>query len=380
MNIARWPQVRLGDVLTKKTDWIDIDPDADYRQVTVKMWGAGVTLRRIVKGSGIAASSQIKVQARQFIVSKIDARHGAFGIVPDTLDGAIVSQDFPVFEAQEKRLLPEFLGWLSKTDWFVDLCRVSSEGSTNRVRLREDRFLNHTVPLPPVPDQRRILQNLDAVAAGIEARARKGAAMEAELAAALTSGFQKITAGATRVRMGVVAPLIRRPVEIEPDGIYHELGVRSFGRGLFDKPPLTGADLTWQKLFQIRKGDLVFSNIKAWEGAFAVAKPQDDGKVGSHRYLTCVAIPDRATPNFLWYYLQTKEGLEEIQAASPGSADRNRTLNQKGLEEIEIPVPAIDAQRWFDELQLKAAVTRAQNAEVVAELGHLIPAMLNKVF
>ena len=210
MNTARWPQVRLGDVLTKKTDWINLDPDADYRQVTVRMWGAGVALRRIVKGSGIAASSQIRVQARQFIVSKIDARHGAFGIVPDTLDGAVVSQDFPVFEAHEERMLPEFLGWLSKTDWFVDLCRVSSEGSTNRVRLREDRFLNHAVPLPPVPEQRRIIHSLNAVAEGIEARTREVTTVEAELAKTLRAGFRKVAAGAPHVRMGDVAPLVRR--------------------------------------------------------------------------------------------------------------------------------------------------------------------------
>jgi type I restriction enzyme S subunit len=55
-------------------------------------------------------------------------------------------------------------------------------------------------------------------------------------------------------------------------------------------------------------------------------------------------------------------------------------LSQKGLEEIEIPVPTIDAQQWFDELQVMAAVTRAQSAEAAAELGHLIPAMLNQVF
>src|SRR5437773_7462767 len=33
---------------------------------------------------------------------------------------------------------------------------------------------------------------------------------------------------------------------------------------------------------------ILVSNIKAWEGALAVAKPEDDGRVGSHRYLTCV--------------------------------------------------------------------------------------------
>lgn len=244
MNTVHWPHVRLGEVLSKKTDWIDLDPDADYHQVTVRMWGGGVALRGIVKGSSIAATSQNKVQAGQFILSKIDARHGAFGLVPQALDGAVVSQDFPVFEVNEKSLLPEFLGWMSKTGWFVELCRLASEGSTNRVRLREDRFLNHKIPLPPVPEQLRIIEGLNAVAAGVEARARAAASVEEELSGSLKKAFETVTAGAPRARMGDVAPLVRRTVQLAPEGVYHELGVRSFGRGLFDKPPLKGADLT----------------------------------------------------------------------------------------------------------------------------------------
>ncbi len=171
--------------------------------------------------------------------------------MPEVLDGAVVSQDFPVFEVNEKRLLPEFLGWMSKTKWFVELCRIASEGSTNRVRLREDRFLNHEITLPPVPEQLRIIQGLNAVAAGVEDRARAANAVEADLGASLKKAFETVTIGVPRARMGDVAPLVRRPVQIAPEVVYHELGVRSFGRGLFDKPPLKGADLTWQKLFRV---------------------------------------------------------------------------------------------------------------------------------
>ena len=41
------------------------------------------------------------------------------------------------------------------------------------------------------------------------------------------------------------------------------------------------------------------SNIKAWEGAIAVAGPEDDGRFGSHRYLTFVPVDDVATASFL---------------------------------------------------------------------------------
>ena len=166
-------------------------------------------------------------------------------------------------------------------------------------------------------------------------------AAERDANAMLSNAFRQIIDGAPYRPMAEVAPLVRRPVEIEPDQSYPELGVRSFGRGTFHKPALDGSKLTWQKLFLIQEGDLVFSNIKAWEGAFAVAKPEDHNRVGSHRYLTCVPVENVVTANFVWFYLQSPEGLEKVAAASPGSADRNRTFRPKGLgcNKGSCPVP-----------------------------------------
>lgn len=375
-----WPTVSLGDVLTPAGERIALDPDTTYAQVTARLWGKGLALRGEVKGSEIAAAQQNRVRAGQFVVSKIDARHGAFGIVPDMLDGAVVSNDFPVFDIAADRVDSGYVAWISRTHWFVALCKNASEGSTNRVRLKEVRFLSQEVPLPPLTEQRRIVARLDAAAAAVSARAQAAAAVEAEIAATLRAAFARITADAPRLRMGDVAPLVRRPVTIDPDATYLELGVRSFGRGLFAKPDLTGADLTWQSLYRIEAGDLVFSNIKAWEGAFAVAGPEHGGKHGSHRYLTCVPDPDRATAGYLWYYLQSEEGLHQIGQASPGSADRNRTLATKRLDAITVPVPSLDAQQWFDRLQAKARGARMMQADAAAELAQLLPAMLDEAF
>jgi type I restriction enzyme S subunit len=236
------------------------------------------------------------------------------------------------------------------------------------------------IELPSVEKQQQVVDKLDGAARKI-ARLRQAArATQAELRTTLNSAFRKAIARAPRIAIGDIAPIVRRPVELESNGVYAELGVRSFGKGLFKKPDLVGGELTWQKLFRIHCGDIVFSNIKAWEGAFAVAKPEHHGKVGSHRYLTCVVDTKRTTPNFLWYFLQSAEGLSQVQAASPGSADRNRTLNQKKLAAIEVPLPSLDAQLWFDGLQQKAGAVQSGQVEVADELDHLIPALMQQAF
>ena len=375
-----WRSAPFGAFLTRSHDRIESQPDQVYKQVTARLWGRGLRLRGEVYGSKIAARRQVRVKKNQFLLSRIDARHGAFGLVPADLEGALVSGDFPAFDVDRSQTHPRYLEWYSKTNGFVDLCRRASEGSTNRVRLKEEKFLAMEMPLPSLDEQQHIVARLDRAAMLIEERRHALAATEREISALLRKAFDKATEDADYLPMEQAAPLVRRPVDVQPDESYPELGVRSFGRGTFHKPALVGSQLTWQRLFRIHEGDLVFSNIKAWEGAFAVAEPEDDNRVGSHRYLTCVATPGLTTARFICYYLQTPEGSEKISTASPGSADRNRTLGLKKLAAITVLVPSLEKQRWFDHMQAKVQELRKAHAETSGELDTLIPAMLHEVF
>lgn len=372
--------ITIDRFLTKSEDWVPVRPDQNYKQITARLWGKGLTLRGEVPGSAIAAARQYCARAGQFLISRIDARHGAFGIVPEELDGALVSNDFPCFNIDASTVLPHFFEWYSRTPEFIDLCRRASEGSTNRVRMKEAKFLKMTVPLPSLDEQRRIVEKLDRVAALVDDRRNAIEAAERETQALLLKAFQRAIDGAPLCPMSEVAPLVRRPVEIDPTSSYPELGVRSFGRGTFHKPDLPGVEVGSKKLFRICAGDLLFNIVFAWEGAVAVAQPADDGRVGSHRFLTCVPAPDTATVEFLRFYFSTPEGLQKLGEASPGGAGRNRTLGLKKLESLQVPVPSIGRQHWFDRLQAKAHEARTIRANSARDVEALMPAMLHEAF
>jgi len=378
--MSRWPSVPLGELLKPNSDRVQLDPDQTYAQVTARLWGKGLALRGLVKGSEIAAAQQNRVSTNQFVISKIDARHGAFGLVPEELDGAVVSNDFPAFDVDYGKALPEYVAWVARTAWFIAICKRASEGSTNRVRLKESRFLTHTIPLPSTAEQQAIVTRLNGAAAAVAERRNAAGLVAAEVEATLRAAFARIIADAPRVAMGEIAPLVRRPVVIDPDASYPELGVRSFGKGTFHKPSLPGIEVGAKKLFTVEAGDLVFNIVFAWEGAVAVAAEGDAGRVGSHRFLTCVPEPGRATSDFLRFWFLGEEGMLALGQASPGGAGRNRTLGIKALEAIKVPVPSLDAQLWFDSLQSKARAANAAQAEATAHLDQLMPAMLNEVF
>lgn len=375
-----WLKVALGELLRRSDEAAVLDPAAEYHEVTIKLWGKGVVSRGKVRGGDVVSVRRV-VRTNQLILSKIDARNGAIGLVPPELDGAIVSNDFPSFEFRDpERCDAAFMGWLVRSAPFVELCKAASEGTTNRVRIKEDRFLDQQIGLPPLSEQHAVVARLDALAEKTGEVEAHLDAVERDAEHLLALRFRDVITDAPLRPMAEVAPAVRRSVEIDIATRYREVGARSFGKGLFVKPDFDGAEATWQKPVWIRSGDLVLSNIKAWEGAIAVAGDEHDGCIASHRYITCVPDPSLATTGFLAYYLLSEDGLEKVGLASPGTADRNRTLSLGNLGRIEVPVPELAAQQTFDRLQAEVAALKAKQAAIRQANAALLPATLERLF
>ena len=156
----KYPMARIGSFLVKSKDIIEIQDDVEYKQVTIKINNGGVVPRNngeTILGSKIGTKRQHVVHVGQFIMSKIDARNGAYGIVPAELEGAIVTNDFPVFDVDTSKIIPQFLVLVSTTEKFVEFARKCSSGTTNRKRIDIDAFLNQQIPLPSIEEQAAIL-------------------------------------------------------------------------------------------------------------------------------------------------------------------------------------------------------------------------------
>jgi type I restriction enzyme S subunit len=373
-----WPMVKLGEAVTHRKEFITIDDDERYKRCRVQLHARGVVLRDIVEGSAIKTKKQQVCRAGEFLVAEIDAKVGGFGMVPPDLEGAIVSSHYFLFDINTDVLDRGFLDYYCRTPAFRE--QVAARGSTNYAAVRPARVLDYSIPLPPLPEQKRIVAKVQSLASKIDEARELRESINTDRTAALRSLFRRLTDGAPRRPMSEIAPLERRPVQIKEDESYPELGVRSFGRGTFHKPTLQGSELTWQKLFRIHSGDIVLSNIKAWEGAIGVATEEDHNRVGSHRYLTCAVNPDAATANFVCFYLLTSEGLEHVGHASPGSADRNRTLGMRALMDVPVPVPPLDTQHHFDRVHWQMTETTVAEADSDKKLDALMPAFLDRAF
>ena len=153
----KYPLVRIGEFLTRSKKVVTIQNEKKYKRVTIRLRNGGVVPRDEVVGENIGTKKQFSVSKGQFILSKIDARNGAMGIIPEKLDGAIVTQDFLPYDIDTTTINPQYFVLVCTTNQFVAFCQSCSSGTTNRQRVDEAQFLNIKVPLPSLDEQNRLV-------------------------------------------------------------------------------------------------------------------------------------------------------------------------------------------------------------------------------
>ena len=385
---AGWQRVPLRCVLRRSAETELPRTDAQYREITVRLWGKGVVERRVVSGAEIAGGRRFVARTAQLIVSRIDARNGAIGVVPPSLDGALVTNDFPLFDVAIDRLELKFLEWLTKTEGFVELCRRASEGTTNRVRLQEETFLGLEVGLPPLEEQRRIVGRISECSASL-AEASRMRREAAEMTIALRHSCLRdalLQGGGEKRQLEDVCEAIIDNLHSNPK--YSAQGV----------PCVRSPDVGWGTLHlgtalrtseeeyrrrtvrgEPRAGDIVLVREGGGTGKCAIVSAADRFSLGQ-RVMMLRAKSHVIEPQYFLYQLLSP--LVQDQINTTGSASPH--LNIGALRRFEIRVPSLQVQRAtvasLNRQQGRLDSIKHQQAHTGAELNALLPSILDRAF
>ncbi|MBV6441814.1 MAG: hypothetical protein EPGJADBJ_03505 [Saprospiraceae bacterium] len=377
-----WKMVKLGKVLQRQFDSVQIDDFEAYKRLTIKTKGQGISLRDEVLGAEIGTKNQFKVRANQFLLSKIDAMNGAFGIIPKECDGGIITGNFWTFDFDEDVLNREYLDFLCIGGVFTDFSLKASEGTTNRKYLREDKFNNLDFPLPPLTEQQRIAGRLAALKGKIDAvRALRGEQVrEVERVKNTYLGqvFDDLESQYKSVKLSDIASV---NMGQSPDGSsYNQNGE---GVPLLNGPTEFGAihpkEIQWTtsptKFCQ--KGDLLICVRGATTGKMNWA----DKSYCIGRGLAAIrAKADVFDNDFVQQFLAAR--INQLLALTAGSTFPN--LPGEKLKTFQIPLlPLTEQRRIVAEIQAfqtKMEQLKAAQAGQLAGLEGLFPAVLEKAF
>lgn len=377
-----WPKAALAEIAPIVRRPVEICPDQAYPELGIRSFGRGTFHKPALSGADVGSKRLFRIEPGDLVFSNVFAWEGAIAVASPADTGRFGSHRFITCVVDGKRANATYLKLYLTTshDGRAQVLQASPGGAGRNRTLGVEKMGQIQIPLPPLAEQQALVTRLDALAEKTRQVEARLDAVERDAEHLLALRYRDAIADAPLRPMAEVAPLVRRNVVIDPEKSYTELGVRSFYKGAFHRRTVPGSDFSWQDLYRVQSGDLMFSNIMAWEKAIAIARPEDDGCVGNHRMLTCEANADIAVPGFLWYYFTTDEGFAKVYAASPGTAARNRTMTAPSLMAIDVPVPPLAVQRAFARLQADIASLKAKHAAIREANAALIPATLERVF
>jgi type I restriction enzyme, S subunit len=378
----KYEQARIGDFLIRSKNNVNIEEDKEYNRITVKINNNGVVLRDTEKGINIGTKKQYRASAGQFIISKIDARNGAFGIIPSELHNAIVTNDFPLFDVNTKKINPQFLLLITTTKVFIKFAQSCSSGTTNRQRMDINMFLNQKIPLPSLSEQEAIVNNYYSKIKEAEVLEKQANDLEGEIeryfleqlglkpfslkekhctlqftdylaldrwdffstdtrisSALKKSKFELTTIGKTYK----FAKRSFNKTNFESETFkYIEIGAIDPNKGILEAKEIEVKKAPSRATQHVKEGDLIIGTTRPYLKKFAIVTRAYDNDVCSSGFSIISQSENYHLP-YLHQFLKCSYGIEQLKNHMTGGL--YPAITEPELKEIKIPFPNVEIQK-----------------------------------
>jgi len=268
-------------------------------------------------------------------------------------DGIALGGDLNVFRSNQNG---NFISYLLNGPSKIPISKLA-QGDTV-VHLYSSQLSLLSISIPSLPEQEKIADCLSSLDEVIQLETKKWESLksykkgllqklfpaEGETVPELRFPENEGTGDWEERKLGEVCELTLRNVD-KPKIGYLGLGVRSHGKGTFQKLEQDPKGNSMEVLYQVHENDLIVSITFAWEGAVAIASKKDQGGLVSHRFPTYVFKPEETSANFFRYIITKKSFVYKLGLISPGGAGRNRVMNKKDFLELKEYFPSLLEQQ-----------------------------------
>lgn len=380
--MPEWPTTTIGEHVKRVVEPVKLEPEREYSSLGIR-YGSGVYVRSVKLGSQLR-TKMYRAGAGQFIYCILDSQRGPFDVVPDELDGSVVTNKFPTYEVGPD-LVPEFLKLTFQRRATLEVIGAARQGAEGRSEWKPDQFEAHVIPFPPRQIQEWIIEimaSFDAVHTALDAEV---AAVQAARTAILADMLERRDESWTEKPVGEIGTLTRGKRFIKSDYVETGIGCIHYSQIHTDFGALTDEARSWlpedmrSKLRFADPGDLVIAGTSenvdgvlkavAWLGEEPVAV-HDDAYIFKHSL----------EPRFASYVFAAPTFREQVQHVY--SDTKVVRVSRDNLARLTLPVPPRDVQEsiadTMNAIDRRIAVTAEEADRVQAARAALLDALLTR--
>jgi type I restriction enzyme S subunit len=385
------PFVKLKDIVQVNTGTKNPSktPDAPFQYVDV---AAVDNIKKTITGARELMGSEAPSRARKVIcaddilVSTVRPNLNAVAKVPTELDGQIASTGFCILRAT--KALPEYLFFFVRSEAFVQKISNIVAGAMYPA-VTDKQVLDQIIPLPPLDEQRRIVNTLSHAESIVRLR-REAQKKSADIIPALflemfgdpatnPKGWPVLSIGeviasadygsSTKAsENGSGLPIIRMG------------NVDYAGRLKLENLKYVELSQKDNKRFGLLEGDILFNRTNSkdlvgktglWDGSFDA--------VAASYFIRLRVARDIINPLFFWAFMNSghmKRVLFDTSRGAIGQAN----INSRELRSFRIIVPPVQTQNMYESHCRDIFSIQAQQAAATQKAEDTFAALLAKTF
>lgn len=337
---ADWTNKRMKQWISLEERPIMLQDEDDYELVTVRRAYGGVDSRGVYQGKDVLVKTYFSVEEDDFIISKRQIAHGACGLVPSKLHGAVVSNEYNVFKANQGTNI-HFFNLMMQLPHYKRLFYLMSDGvHIEKLLFKTGDWMKRSLAMPSLAEQQKIAEILsaqDKLIALKEKLIEEKKRQKKALMQQLLTGKKRLPGFSSDWVDVILGDIFAERVETNCQDL--ELLSVTGTNGVVPRSTIETKDNSSEdksKYLKICKGDIGYNTMRMWQGVSALSEYEG---IVSPAYTILIPSPEISAKYFS-YLFKMHAVIFLFYRFSQGIVDDTRSLKYYEFAKLHLTVPS----------------------------------------
>lgn len=339
---------------------VTLEDDKRYRLVTVRRGFGGVDLRGEYLGKDILVKNYFRVRQGDFLISKRQIAHGACGVVPESLDGAVVSNEYNVFVPNQGTNI-EMFNLMMQLPHYTRLFYLMSDGvHIEKLLFKTQDWMRRQLAMPPIEEQQKIAAILTTQDKVIELKEKHLAEKQRQkkyLMQQLLTGKKRLPGFSEEWKIKPLNKLTEKQKKKNNGFQYHLVLSNSAQHGIVSQDQEFDKEIANEEridgYYIVVPGAFVYNPRISATAPCGPINVNETGETGimSPLYTVFAISSPQISQDFLKYYFQSSCWYKYVKEVANYGARHDRiSISDGDFFDMPIPLPTKEEQSYIAEV------------------------------